>query len=237
MSFIVAAEVATPMLTVAGIEPEATTSDLAATSATQSFGDDLGLRQIGFRQQQREFFAADPRQHIALALAVARQIGQMHDHLVADLVAETVIDRFEIVDVDHQERDRPPIAAGPRPFVIRQRQKVPAIIDAGHAVGGRQPLQVLRMAHDVGDVAVDQHAAAAGQHGQMAAQRRAVGHRQIHRIRIAGLHPRQPARHVVVEIDGDRLGGGRQHLGVERPVFRISSALLALNITCSTGLL
>ena len=71
--------------------------------AAQTFGYDLSMCQVRFWQQQCKLLAADAGEHIGIAFAGARQRRKMNDHLIADFMPETVIDRFEKIDVDHQE--------------------------------------------------------------------------------------------------------------------------------------
>jgi len=77
--------------------------------ATQALRDDQGMVQIGFGQQHRKFFTTDPSEQVARSRAVTGKIGHVHDRAVADLMAETIIDHFEIVDVDTTacRRERP----------------------------------------------------------------------------------------------------------------------------------
>ena len=49
---------------------------------------------VGFRQQQREFFAADPSDDIGRALALAAGPGDQLQRLVAGGVTEAVVDRL-----------------------------------------------------------------------------------------------------------------------------------------------
>jgi hypothetical protein len=43
-------------------------------------------------------------EHVVHSFAFTGEVGDVHDRTVTDLMAEAIIDRFEIVDVDHQER-------------------------------------------------------------------------------------------------------------------------------------
>ena len=56
-----------------------------------------------FGQQQGEFLAADSGQDVGRPFASAGELSEMDDDPVAGLVAEFVIDCFEMIDVDHQE--------------------------------------------------------------------------------------------------------------------------------------
>ena len=67
------------------------------------FGDlALALDRI---EQQQEFVAADPRQHVGFAQDRAEPLGDFHQQRVADRVAVIVVDVLEIVDVEEGERE------------------------------------------------------------------------------------------------------------------------------------
>ena len=72
------------------------------------------------RRQDAELVAAQPRDGVAVAQAVDEPLGDELEQLVAVLVAERVVDLLELVEVQHQERQR---LAGPqrRPDRVRRR--------------------------------------------------------------------------------------------------------------------
>ena len=56
-------------------------------------------------EQQQEFVAADPRQHVGFAQVQPEPLGDFHQQRVADVVAVIVVDVLEIVDVEKGERE------------------------------------------------------------------------------------------------------------------------------------
>ncbi len=65
-----------------------------------------GHRHVGLRHDDDELFAAVPAREIDAAdrsFDAQREIAQ---HVVAGIVAVGVVDRLEIIDVDHQRRQR-----------------------------------------------------------------------------------------------------------------------------------
>ncbi len=65
------------------------------------------LRLVERPQEQRELVAAEPGDQIGLARASPqRRADASHQHLVADGVAERVVDRLEVVEIDAEHRDR-----------------------------------------------------------------------------------------------------------------------------------
>ena len=55
--------------------------------------------------QQDEFVAADPRQHVGLADAPADALGDLDQQRVADGMAVVVVDVLEVVEVDERQRE------------------------------------------------------------------------------------------------------------------------------------
>ena len=68
-------------------------------------GDRGGIGRLVDRpQQQREFVAAEPRQHVGLARRAPEPGRGLLQHLVADGMAQRVVDRLEVVEVDAEHR-------------------------------------------------------------------------------------------------------------------------------------
>ncbi len=53
-----------------------------------------------------------------------------------------VVDRFEIVDVGHDDRERPVVAARTLEFLTQTIEEVAVVLEAGEPVGHRQRLQL-----------------------------------------------------------------------------------------------
>ena len=73
-------------------------------------GDRVGLVVVvEVVQEDRELVAAEPRERVALAQARFEAARRRHQQLVADQVAETVVDDLEAVqiEIEHGERCRP----------------------------------------------------------------------------------------------------------------------------------
>ena len=72
----------------------------------QAVRHQIGIVDAGIRQHDDEFLAAEPPDQIGLAQVRLRGPGEDLQHLVADRVAEAVVDRLEMVEVDQQHADR-----------------------------------------------------------------------------------------------------------------------------------
>jgi hypothetical protein len=75
-------------------------------------GEVLGVVDAG--QQQDELVAAEPRDGVALAHALAEPRGDATQQGVADGVAKAVVDLLEAVEVDEDEPDAVAVAVGLR---------------------------------------------------------------------------------------------------------------------------
>ena len=73
-------------------------------------------------EQQQEFVAADPRQHVGFAQVQPEPLGHLDQQRVADRVAVIVVDVLEIVDVEKGQRE---MACG----VVALQQAVDAMFD------------------------------------------------------------------------------------------------------------
>ena len=70
---------------------------------------------------------------------------------VAGEVAVGVVDLLEVVDVEHDQRQRPPVALRARDLALEQLVEEPLVVDAGQAVEDRQAVDLLVVgALDVG---------------------------------------------------------------------------------------
>ena len=114
----------------------------ALDAQAQDLGDGGGAAGGRRRQNRRELLAAVARDEVARARQrLADLAGHAPQALVADLVAERVVEVLEVVDVDHDERERQPVA-GRAPPLARQRLLEPAAVrDAGQRVDLRELLE------------------------------------------------------------------------------------------------
>jgi hypothetical protein len=94
------------------------------------------------------------------------------------------------------------IASRPVPFAIGEHHEVTPIVNPGHSVRGCEPLKFFRVPHNVGYVAVGQHPPAAGEDGALAANDSPAAQVLVDGSRIAGTHPGEPPRHILLEFIG-----------------------------------
>jgi hypothetical protein len=94
-------------------------------------------------QDQAELLAADPEETVGLAPVLLDQHGQLPQGVVADGVAEAVVDALEVVDVEHGQAEAAPVADLLAQFQVEQFLELAPIVDAGERVGAGQQFQAL----------------------------------------------------------------------------------------------
>ena len=92
-------------------------------------------------EHRGEFLAADPPEHIAATQRPTPALGDPLQHVVAFLVAVGVVDHFEVIDVQQQERQRRALLSRLFEFVVGAFEEMPAVAALGQDVGGGQALQ------------------------------------------------------------------------------------------------
>ncbi|MGA7611322.1 MAG: hypothetical protein WCF49_14205, partial [Xanthobacteraceae bacterium] len=126
---------------------------------TKSFGNNLGFRHLRFRKQQQELLAAEARYNIGFALLLPANLGNLHDNVVAGIVTKLIVDGFELIDIEHEQRYRPPMPLVAAPLHFSQREKMPAIEQPGHAVDRGEFLELFGLLDQIGHIGVDEHPA------------------------------------------------------------------------------
>ena len=131
-------------------------------------GDDIdqparergGRLRAGMALQDREFVAAKPRDGVALAHRDANALRDDPEQLVADRMAERVVDALEVVEVEIEHRHRLAVR-------FHAREPFRHFLAQQHAIGQLRQRIVARHVRDVllgavalGDVLVDRDPAA-----------------------------------------------------------------------------
>ena len=150
-----------------------------------SVGDLAGLVGRRIREQDAELLAAVAVHHIVEPDLVGEHRGDRAQDLVALLVAETVVDRLEVIDVDHDHGGRTGSAGAGRQVMVEP----PSVGEAGQAVAPDHRCQII-----VGRAAPDraaererpQHDQPQRRHEQQSAARTTTVVDRCHRFRIVG---------------------------------------------------
>ncbi|MCY1285441.1 hypothetical protein D9M70_343770 [compost metagenome] len=147
--------------------------DVAAVQALQQLVAHLGGQLAGlFRsvgqglQQHHELVAAEARQGVLVAQAAGQARGDFPQQGVAHRVAEAVVDRLEVVQVDEQQGAAARFAQLAGHGVLQAVEEQAPVGQAGEFVAEGQALDFALVAlpfGDVGDAQADQRPAFAGQ--------------------------------------------------------------------------
>ncbi len=103
------------------------TSDRAA----HALGNAQSTKQIGFRTYEQELFSAPTPQMITcphLSASTPRNGGQ---HNIANRMAIGVVNRLEMIDIKHHDRERFAITQTSIEFVFKHFQRLATVIQAG----------------------------------------------------------------------------------------------------------
>ena len=114
-------------------------------------GRGLGFGHVA--QQQRELVAAESGDGVATAHTRPQSLGDDHQDLVADGVAEAVVDRLEVVEIDEEQGDSVVRALGPLNPLFHAIAKEHAIGQIGQRIVERLMRKLVLEALAVADVA------------------------------------------------------------------------------------
>ena len=120
--------------------------------AQQLVGDQPRMGRLGLWQQHRELVPAQARQHVRVAQLGRQRLGDPDDELVAGGVAEAVVDVFEVVEVDEQQRAARVVAAHVRELVLERALEAAAVEQPGERVVVGHVAQLLLVAAPAADV-------------------------------------------------------------------------------------
>ena len=85
-------------------------------------------------QDDRELVTADPAGDVGCADETAEPACKRGEDGVPCYMVVLVVDLFEVVDVEHDQRERMPIAAGPCELACQRVSEEAVVVEAGQAV-------------------------------------------------------------------------------------------------------
>ncbi len=92
------------------------------------------LDRLHILQQHREFIAAETGEHAIVADRRVQAIGDALQHAVPEVVAQRVVDRFEVVHVQEQQRESLSGGGGSTQRAAKMRGKLAAVRKLGQGV-------------------------------------------------------------------------------------------------------
>jgi hypothetical protein len=127
--------------------------------AHHALGQRFGLRHVGAGHQDGEFVAAQAEQHFVAPDQTGDFAGHPHQHRVAGGMTEVVVDGFEFVEVEVEQRgtdlERPGQAAALRQHAFEFVLEAMPVVQAGERIAFGQVKQLLGGLAFAGDIFVD----------------------------------------------------------------------------------
>src|SRR5918992_2533685 len=105
----------------------------------QLLGHGQAALQVGLGQDEHELLAAVAGEGVDVPDAAGDPAPELDQHLVAPLVAVAVVDRLEVVDVQHEQGQDPAEAAGALDLLLDASLEGAAGAGPGEGGGGPQP--------------------------------------------------------------------------------------------------
>src|SRR5262249_24268988 len=87
-----------------------------------------------FGQHHHKFLAPVARKHLVLAHLAPHAPGQLLEHMVTGQVAMLVVDALEMVDVEHDQRKRTPVATAPGQLAVQVLHEIALVISLGQTI-------------------------------------------------------------------------------------------------------
>ena len=106
----------------------------AATAARSRVVELVGVGERRLGQDDRELVAADAAGDVGRAHDVADALGRLGQHGVAGEVADAVVDRLEVVEVEDEQREPPVVALRAGDLARERLVEVAAVVQAGERV-------------------------------------------------------------------------------------------------------
>ena len=181
------------------------------------------LRPIDALEQHGELVAAEPRSGVGRADRLDEAAADLAQHVVAGGVAEAVVDRLEVVEIEEDHRDRRALPVGARQRVLHAIGEQRPVRQARHGIVERLVGELRLERRALRDVAAVQHDPAnvlvVQQVGRedLELDRPSVGvtQRALERVRprsAAPLHAEQLAQPAAIAGDQQLLERGSLHL-------------------------
>jgi hypothetical protein len=107
-------------------------------AASDPLGCPGGAFFVGLRKEESELFATDAAGHVDLSDAGLEDVAKGAQYPIADRMAERIVDDLEVVDVDDDDGEGPPVAAGSVEFLAEAIEEETVVLEAGEGIGDRE---------------------------------------------------------------------------------------------------
>jgi hypothetical protein len=119
------------------------TSMVGVHQLANLLGEGEGVLAIDLREHDGELLAPVPSEQILAPDLLLHRRGQLLEHVVARQVPVGVVDLLEVVEVEHHQRQGPPVAVGAGDLALQGLEEVSLVGDLGQPVDGGEAVDLL----------------------------------------------------------------------------------------------
>ena len=110
---------------------------LGSNLATQSFGEQERIGAAGIGEEHRELVSSLPRYQLEAAHRALEHMGHQLNRVVAGVVAVPVVDRFQVIEVEREQRERLAVATRSLDLAGEALRKAAIVGKPGQRIGER----------------------------------------------------------------------------------------------------
>jgi len=103
-------------------------------SAANLFGADHRIGQGTFGKDEGEFFSTITTGHVFSAQATVESIADDRESLVSGGMPKVVVVAFEVIEIEHHNRDGTIFSAGRVQFTVQEFLHVAAVVEVGEGI-------------------------------------------------------------------------------------------------------
>jgi len=96
-----------------------------------------------FHQDQHKLFPPVTGEEVFLANGIANDIGEFPENEVPTEMAERIVDRLELVDIEHEDRKRSGVSLGADDFAFEEFRQVALVMNPRETIEDGQPVNLL----------------------------------------------------------------------------------------------
>src|SRR5690606_10963666 len=117
--------------------------DFAGDGLAHGFGEHGRTADVDFREDDGELFTAVARDDVGRAGALADEVGDLTQDVVAGTMTEGVVAALEVIDVEHHQRQGAAIATRTVDLAIEGLDEVALVEDLRQAIDGGEAIDLL----------------------------------------------------------------------------------------------
>ncbi|MNP01980.1 hypothetical protein D3C76_938130 [compost metagenome] len=112
----------------------------------------MRLLGVTARAQDHELLSAQTTEHIGAAQTLTDALAQAAQHMIAHRMTKLVVDAFEVIDIQHDDRQVLIVALSALKLDLQTLLEIAPVMDTGQRVGHRQRAQLFFNPFQIGDI-------------------------------------------------------------------------------------